>query len=74
MKIDKSTIDKVLKMNDEQLWKTILYVAKKSGQESFVGLEKPSDMTKIRQALSMLSDEDIEKAVSMMKKGGKNGK
>lgn len=74
MKIDKSTIDKVLKMNDDQLWKTILYVAKKSGQESFVGLEKPSDMTKIRQALSMLSDEDIEKAVSMMKKGGKNGK
>ena len=74
MKIDKSTIDKVLKMNDDQLWKTILYVAKKSGQESFVGLEKPSDMTKIRQALSMLSDEDIDKAVSMMKKGGKNGK
>ena len=74
MKIDKSTIDKVLKMNDDQLWKTILYVAKKSGQESFVGLEKPSDMTKIRQALSVLSDEDIEKAVSMMKKGGKNGK
>ena len=74
MKIDKSTIDKVLKMNDDQLWKTILYVAKKSGQESFVGLEKPSDMTKIRQALSMLSDEDIEKAVSMIKKGGKNGK
>jgi butyrate kinase len=33
MKIDKGTIDRVLKMDDEQLWKTIQYVAKRSGYE-----------------------------------------
>lgn len=74
MKIDKNTIDMVLKMNDDQLWKAILYVAKKSGQESFSSLERPKDMTKIRQTLSMLSDDDIQKAIEVMKKGDKNGK
>lgn len=69
MKIDKNTIDKVLAMNDEQLWKTIQYVAKKSGKEEFSSLQKPNDMTKIRQTLSMLSDEDIQKAMDALKRG-----
>lgn len=69
MKIDKGTIDKVLKMNDDQLWKTIQYVAKRSGQKELCNLERPSDMTKIRNTLSMLSEEDIQKAINMMKKG-----
>ena len=73
MKIDKKTIDMVLKMDDEQLWKTIQYVAKKSGQNSFSSLEKPKDMTKIRKTLSALSSNDIQKAIDMMK-GEKNGK
>ncbi len=72
MKIDKSTIDKVLKMNDDQLWKTIQYVAKKSGNVSVSELERPKDMSKIRQTLSALSDEDIQNAIEMMKRG-KNG-
>ena len=72
MKIDKSTIERVLNMNDEQLWKTIQYVARKSGQEELYKMDMPSDMTKVRQALSMLSEEDIQRAVSMMKRGGKN--
>lgn len=69
MKIDKNTIDKVLTMNDEQLWKTIQYVAKKSGSAEFSNLKKPEDMTKIRQTLSMLSDEDINKALDAYKRG-----
>lgn len=72
MKIDKSTIERVLNMNDEQLWKTIQYVAQKSGQKEFSTMEKPNDMTKVRQALSMLSEDDIQKAVNMMKRGNKN--
>ncbi|MBQ7907486.1 MAG: hypothetical protein IJ309_05870 [Clostridia bacterium] len=69
MKIDKKTIDAVLKMNDDQLWKTIQLVAKKSGNEQFASLERPSDMTKIRQTLSSLSEDDINKAVEAYKRG-----
>ena len=72
MKIDKSTIDRVLKMDDDQLWKTIQYVARRSGQEEFYKMEKPNDMSKIRQTLSLLSEEDIQKAVNMMKRSNKN--
>ncbi len=72
MKIDKNTIDRVLKMNDDQLWKTIQYVAKRSGQENFAHMEKPTDMSKVRQALSVLSEEDIQRAVNMMKRSNKN--
>lgn len=67
MKIDKSTIDKVLKMNDDQLWRVIQYVAKKSGSDELSKLEKPSDMSKIRTTLSCLTDSEIDNAVKLMK-------
>lgn len=73
MKIDKSTIDRVLKMNDDQLWKTVQYVAKRSGKTELLEMERPSDMTKIRNALALLSENDIQKAINMMKDGKKNG-
>lgn len=72
MKIDKNTIDRVLKMDDDQLWKTIQYVAKRSGQKELSSLERPKDMTKIRNTLAMLSEEDIQKAINMMKRGKDN--
>lgn len=67
MKIDKNTIDKVLKMNDEQLWRVIQYVAKKSGQGELSKMEKPSDMSKIRSTLSSLTESEIENAVKIFK-------
>ena len=72
MKIDKNTIDRVLKMDDDQLWKTIQYVAKRSGQKELCNMERPSDMTKIRNTLAMLSEDDIQKTINMMKKGKSN--
>ena len=74
MKIDKGTIDKVLMMNDEQLWKALQYVAKKSGHANLLDSKKPEDMSKIRQTLSSLSNEDIEKAINKLKNGEKHGK
>lgn len=71
MKIDKKTIDAVLKMNDDQLWKTIQLVAKKSGNTKFATTEKPKDMTKIRQALASLSEDDINKAIEEFNRGKK---
>ena len=73
MKIDKNTIDKVLTMDDDQLWKAIQYVAKKSGNEEFANLKRPSDMTKIRQTLSVLNESDIQKAIDSLKRGKENG-
>lgn len=74
MKIDKKMIDAVLKLNDDALWKTIQLVGKKYGAEKIVGMEKPSDMTKIRNTLRSLTDEDISSAEAMLKRGKQNGK
>ena len=67
MKIDKKTIDSVLKMNDDQLWRVIQYVAKKSGQSDISSIERPNDMSKIRETLSSLTDSEIESAIKAMK-------
>ncbi len=72
MKIDKGTVDKVLKMDDDQLWKVISYVAKKSGASGFEELSRPNDMTKIRATLASLTDEDIQNAMNKMKRGKNN--
>ena len=71
MKIDKKTIDMILKMDDEQLWKVIQHVAKKSGQDKFANFEKPQDMSKIRATLSSLTDEQINLALDNFKERGK---
>ena len=67
MKIDKKTIDSVLKMNDDQLWRVIQYVAKESGQDDVSEMKMPSDMSKIRKTLSSLTDSEIESAIKAMK-------
>lgn len=67
MKIDKKTIDLLLKLNDDQLWSAIKHVAKKSGQVGFSKMERPKDMSKIRALLSSLTDEQINQALKMFK-------
>ena len=69
MKIDKKTIDKVLKLNDEGLWTVIQMIISKSGVKGLKEIEKPKDMSKIRDTLSKLTDEDIERAMTILKKG-----
>ncbi len=69
MKIDKKTIDNVLKLNDDQLWNVIKLIISKSGVNGIKGMERPKDMSKIRDTLSRLSDEDIERAMKLFKKG-----
>ncbi len=73
MKIDKKMIDRVLTLNDDQLWKTIQLVASKSGLNTVKSLERPKDMTKIRNTLSGLSEEDIARVTEIIKKGKGNG-
>ena len=69
MKIDKKTIDLILKLNDDALWSVIQKVISKTGVSSLKSLEKPKDMSKIRETLSNLTDDDIEKATKLFRKG-----
>lgn len=71
MKIDKKMIDMVLKLNDDQLWSTIKMIGSRSGIESLKGMEKPRDMSKIRNALSQLTDADIARVTEIIGKGKK---
>ena len=73
MKIDKKMIDMVLKLNDDQLWKTVQLVGAKSGFNGIKDMEKPKDMSKIRSTLSSLTDEDIARVTDLIKKGKSNG-
>ena len=73
MKIDKKMLDQILTMNDDQLWKTIQLVASKSGLNSAKKLERPKDMSKIRNTLSEINDEDISRIGELIKKGKNNG-
>lgn len=73
MKIDKKMLDQILTMNDDQLWKTIQLVASKSGLNSAKNLERPKDMSKIRNTLSEINDEDISRISELIKKGKNNG-
>ncbi len=68
MKIDKKAIDKILKLNDDGLWTVIQMIIAKSGVKSLKNIERPKDMTKIRQTLEKLTDEDIERAIQILKR------
>lgn len=69
MKIDKKAIDKILKLNDDALWSVIQMIISKSGVSGLKSIEKPKDMSKIRDTLGKLTDEDIERAMQILKKG-----
>ena len=73
MKVDKKMIDMVLKLNDDQLWKTIQMMGAKSGFKAIKDMDKPADMSKIRNTLSNLSDDDISRITEIVKKGKENG-
>ena len=69
MKIDKKAVDKILKLNDDGLWSVIQMIISKSGVSGLKEMERPKDMTKIRDTLSKLTDDDIERAIQILKKG-----
>ena len=74
MKIDKKTIDALLKLNDDQLWNVIQMLLFKSGNEDLKAIKRPDDMSQIRTALATMSEKDLEKAMELLKKGSKDGK
>lgn len=73
MKIDKKMIEKVLLLDDDSLWKVVKMVIARSNNDSLKGIERPVDMTKLREALKGLNEVDLEKATEMLRKGESNG-
>ena len=70
MKIDKRVIDKLLKLNDDQLWSIIQATAARSGIEK--KLNKPNDMTKVRKTLTTIDEADLDKVTDLLKRGLEN--
>ena len=73
MKIDKSTVDRLLRQNDEQLWRTVQMIAAQGGV-NLAGVSRPRDMTKLRSALSTLTDGDIKRAMEIVDSYKRTGK
>lgn len=73
MKIDKATVDKLLGQSDDQLWKTVQMIAA-AGGVNLTGVKRPSDLSKLRSALSSMTDGDIKRATEILESYKKNGK
>ena len=67
MKIDKNTINMLLKLNDDNLWTTLKFAISRSGNDIIKDVKRPEDMTKLREVLASLTDTDIERASELLK-------
>ena len=74
MKIDEKTINMILKMSDDRLWQTIQYAVGKSGSDILKNAKRPEDMSKIRSALSTLTNKDIDRVTEILKGEKNNGR
>lgn len=73
MKIDKAMVDKLLKQNDDQLWRTVQMIAS-GGGINLSGVRRPADLSKLRSALSSMTDGDIKRATEIIDSYKRNGK
>ena len=67
MKIDEKTINMILKMNDDKLWQTIQFALARSGSDILKNARRPDDMSKIRNALSSLTNADLARVSEILK-------
>lgn len=73
MKIDKATVDRLLRQNDDQLWRTVQMIAAQGGL-NLSGVKRPADLSKLRSALSSMTDGDIRRATEIVESYKRNGK
>ena len=73
MKIDKSTVDRLLRQNDDQLWRTVQMIAAQGGV-NLSGVNRPRDLSKLRSALSTMTDGDIRRAMEIVDSYKRTGK
>ncbi len=73
LKIDKATVDKLLKQSDDQLWRTVQMIAT-AGGVNLAGVSRPKDLSKLRAALGGLTDGDIKRATEILDSYKRTGK
>jgi hypothetical protein len=61
-------------MSDDRLWQTIQYAVGKSGSDILKNAKRPEDMSKIRSALSSLTNKDIDRVTEILKGEKHNGR
>lgn len=67
MKIDKNTINMLLRLNDDNLWSTLKFALSRSGNDMIKDMKRPNDMTRLREVLASLTDTDLERASELLK-------
>lgn len=67
MKIDKKTINTLLSLPDDKLWSAVRLFASSSGISLGRNAASPSDMAKLRNTLSNLTEADISRAGELIK-------
>lgn len=71
MKIDKNTINMLLRMSDDRLWSTLKFALSRSGNDFVKDIQRPEDMSKLREVLAKLTDADIDRVTELLSKGNK---
>lgn len=77
MKVDKEKLDKLLAMNDEELWEQIRRIAQDHGISLPSRAPEPSEMQKLRGAVSHGARVNLARAIKIIndhKKGQENGR
>ena len=69
MKLTKSGVDRLLKMDDKMLWTFIRTVAAQSGAE-LPETVSPEEMARLRQAAGLATDKDLAALTEYLKKAG----
>ncbi|MBQ7171909.1 MAG: hypothetical protein IJR89_06510 [Clostridia bacterium] len=69
MKLNKSGVERLLKMDDKMLWTFIRTVAAQSGAE-LPETVAPEEMARLRQAASLATDKDLAALTDYLKKSG----
>ena len=73
MKIDKRTIDELLRLPDDKLWGALRLFASSSGIQLAHRPSSPRDVMRIRRVLGQLTEADVSRAADILKnsKGGR---
>ena len=69
MKIDKNTINMLLKLSDDKLWSAIKFAVSRSGSDVMKEIKRPDDLSKLRAVLAGLTDDDIDRVTELLNKG-----
>ena len=74
MKINKNTVDKISSLSDDKLWHVICALGSSSGIDLSTVKVTPTELDKVRLAMSKLTDDDIGRATEIINSCKKQGR